>query len=449
MAVLLIFFLALFAAPARAAQPLGYLAFGDHRGYLEPCGCDPATDLGGVHRLKEVVERERRTAPALLLFSLGNILPKKGEKELKNPFLLEAMEAVKPTAYLWNETAAAHPKAAEAFKGKLPFVLSNAKVKSPWAGLAAEAIDVPGALILGYARTPSLMTTTEPIGPALIERWKKLLAKAGDRPKVLLFAGSAADLEAVAKKHKLFDVVVSSNSAALDALPGTAEKDDEKKLERAPFGPVFQVPLGGQGILRGGTLMFDGAKSIGDLLSGSKPSPAAPQPLLAAAKVVTWLPKSVGGDEQLKDLFDRYNAAAKAQFAAAGAARLADLKDSPYAGAEACAGCHPAAQKVWQDSKHAHAMATLQKKGKHEDPECVACHVVGAAAKGGFVSMEHSPQLANVQCEVCHGPRKAHVQSPQVKGTEKAADVCTSCHNPLHSPSFDAKAYWLRIAHGK
>lgn len=444
MVVLVALIFALCALPALAAQPLGYLAFGDLRGYLEPCGCDPATDLGGVHRLKEVVERERRAAPALLLFSLGNILPKKGEKELKNPFLLEAVEGVQPTAYLWNETEAAHLKAAEAFKGKLPFVLSNGKVTGPW----REVIDHPAALILGYARTPSLMATTEPVSRALIERWKKHLAKAGDRPKVLLFAGSAADLEAVAKTNKLFDVVVSSNAAALDALPGTSEKDDEKKLERAPFGPVFQVPLGGQGILRGGTLMFDGAKSIGDLL-GSKPSPQSPKPLLAAAKVVTWLPKSVGGEEQLKDLFARYNAAAKAQFAAAGAARLADLKDSPYAGADACASCHPAAQKVWNESRHAHAMATLQKKGKHEDPECVACHVVGATAKGGFVSMEHSPQLANVQCEVCHGPRKAHTQNPTIKGMGNAADVCASCHNPLHSPSFDAKAYWLRIAHGK
>ncbi|MFN3075726.1 MAG: hypothetical protein ABT940_02370, partial [Alphaproteobacteria bacterium] len=36
---------------AAALDDDGWLAFGDLRGYIEPCGCDPSTDLGGLRRL--------------------------------------------------------------------------------------------------------------------------------------------------------------------------------------------------------------------------------------------------------------------------------------------------------------------------------------------------------------------------------------------------------------
>jgi hypothetical protein len=77
--------------------------------------------------------------------------------------------------------------------------------------------------------------------------------------------------------------------------------------------------------------------------------------------------------------------------------------------------------------------------------------VLGATAKGGFVSLEKSPQFANVQCETCHGPRRAHAANPSVHPETatlpKAA--CAGCHNAQHSPKFDFKTYWPKIAHAK
>jgi hypothetical protein len=83
-----------------------------------------------------------------------------------------------------------------------------------------------------------------------------------------------------------------------------------------------------------------------------------------------------------------------------------------------------------------------------KNPECVACHVVGYDAEGGFASMKSSPHLANVQCENCHGPRKDHIDHPTKKGDlVDAKKVCVECHQGNHSPNFEYKKYWDLIKH--
>jgi hypothetical protein len=72
----------------------------------------------------------------------------------------------------------------------------------------------------------------------------------------------------------------------------------------------------------------------------------------------------------------------------------------------------------------------LKKKGKHFDPECLTCHVVGlkpweapenASATDrkfeggtGFLSLQITPHLKNVQCENCHGPARAHLENSKI-----------------------------------
>src|SRR4051812_47741412 len=83
-------------------EAVGYLAFGDLRGHLEPCGCDPVTDLGGLRRLATLVQRERRADPTIGSFCTGNLLPSKDEGPLKTPFLLAGVAAVPVDACLFN-----------------------------------------------------------------------------------------------------------------------------------------------------------------------------------------------------------------------------------------------------------------------------------------------------------------------------------------------------------
>lgn len=121
--------------------------------------------------------------------------------------------------------------------------------------------------------------------------------------------------------------------------------------------------------------------------------------------------------------------------------------DSPYVGVETCAGCHQKENEVWVTTRHAHAMATLEKKNEQFDNECVRCHVVGFE-KGGFQTLYTTPQLANVQCEQCHGPGRQHASNPgKGYGFVATPAACMQCHKAPNDPDFDFAVYWPKIKH--
>jgi hypothetical protein len=118
-----------------------------------------------------------------------------------------------------------------------------------------------------------------------------------------------------------------------------------------------------------------------------------------------------------------------------------------FAGSAACAPCHATEYSVWKGSAHGSALKTLEDEGQDRDPECTGCHVVGLESTVGFRDRESTPQLADVGCESCHGPARAHVSDPRVRTPRNAASSCVSCHNPAHSPEFDFDTYWPKIRH--
>ena len=435
----------------------GYIAYGDLRGHIEPCGCDPSTDLGGIKRLGGMIARERAVHPSLLLFDLGNNLPLASESNLKTPFLLAAQAVLAPDAILFNDlemqrfdqlslwlrqSAARIP----------PYILSNLRDnKADFKKLARPFVSGQGWVAFGYVFNDSIREVVLPWGPELLQQWRDKLLNHGSDFRVLLFSGSDVDLQR-AIESKLFEVIISSNTAKPDRVLGSEERHHESRLLRSKSPPVYMVPLGGQGFLRGGNLQLEEAKPLAELFGNSR-TVLRERPSdnwLKDPKLVTWLdPASSSPSSGMDQVYESYTKATKVSFHEAGAKRLQQLKETPFAGAQVCVGCHPEASKVHLNSKHANAMATLQIKGKSEDPECVECHSLGASEPGGFVSLDKSPQFANVQCENCHGPRLAHSRDPRPSSRpdKSSADVCISCHNGQHSPKFEFKSYWQRIRH--
>ncbi|MEZ5339146.1 MAG: cytochrome c family protein [bacterium] len=100
-----------------------------------------------------------------------------------------------------------------------------------------------------------------------------------------------------------------------------------------------------------------------------------------------------------------------------------------------CALCHKEQVAEWKKWPMATSYDTA-KKDKAFEEKCVRCHVTGYGEPGGFVSMEKTPKLANVQCEACHGPAKEHLAVP-LKDVEKKRSTmkkpteanCKACHN--------------------
>jgi hypothetical protein len=125
-----------------------------------------------------------------------------------------------------------------------------------------------------------------------------------------------------------------------------------------------------------------------------------------------------------------------------------------YAGTPACISCHPSAAKIWDQTAHSQAFASLAGKKAEADPNCIGCHTVGFGTASGYQRQMQGSRLASVGCESCHGPGSLHVQQRLAGGdiTFKfrplAAGDCKQCHQGEFSPPFDWDACWLKIKHG-
>ena len=161
--------------------------------------------------------------------------------------------------------------------------------------------------------------------------------------------------------------------------------------------------------------------------------------------------------------------------AVAPAARAAD---HAYVGAKKCKMCHLKEYNSWAETKMAKAFEQLKpgvaaeaKKAAKLDPNkdyttdaaCVGCHTTGHGKPGGFVDAATTPDLAGVQCEMCHGAGGTYIQkeymSLQNKEYKKpdivavglvapvTKDQCANCHNPK-SPFFKEFNFEQRVKQG-
>jgi hypothetical protein len=123
-----------------------------------------------------------------------------------------------------------------------------------------------------------------------------------------------------------------------------------------------------------------------------------------------------------------------------------------YVGYSACEPCHSDKVAGWKTTAHAEAFEILKIQGeeKQQNPGCVQCHVVGYDREGGFIDMELTPELKDVQCESCHGPGRQHAETlnPEAILGKPGEEVCRTCHTESQDKAFDFKNK-SRMVHGK
>ncbi len=115
-----------------------------------------------------------------------------------------------------------------------------------------------------------------------------------------------------------------------------------------------------------------------------------------------------------------------------------------------CRLCHREFFVGRKQDLHDHTFSKVLQSGHGKNNKCLGCHTTGYGVKGGFKSPIYTPQLANVQCEGCHGPGSEHIRLNAKGGLLAGSDrpevlerMCMSCHTERWNRSFDdfKKAY--------
>ncbi|HXY29810.1 MAG TPA: cytochrome c3 family protein [Gemmatimonadaceae bacterium] len=123
-----------------------------------------------------------------------------------------------------------------------------------------------------------------------------------------------------------------------------------------------------------------------------------------------------------------------------------------------CGNCHTSHQALWATAKHASAWADLQNSG-HAASSCNNCHTVStlgnfSTSDSAGYAFTHDVRYQDVQCESCHGAGQAHVNAPEVAGTQPVPSIvvavgtktsCSGCHTGNHEPFVEE---WSQSAHG-
>jgi hypothetical protein len=444
---------------AYSAESLGILAFGDIRGHMEPCGCDPRTDVGGVRRIAAAVSRYRSQDPKVAVVNLGNIA-KPSESTSLRMALNQILEVVKPEVSLINvyEWESIHQKTPLA---NIKWVLSNStdqSSKKSWA-LMERVGDLEFFGYLGL-KDKNLLK----VNKLLFDRWRKKTKVPSKRQRVLLFSGSDQELSSIVKAD-FFGEVIRSSKVPLGVKIGDEEQKNERLLTTSINKDlIWAVPYGGTGLLRVlglersappkpiSTLLRETAKQPQAIFFSKDMNSEIPS-ITKSLTFIHWLRKEEESGISLgvSRIFDKLKQSEKEIFRQLVEIRSRNLENTEYVGSEACMGCHSSSYEIWKRSKHATAINTLIKQNRHEDVNCVECHVLGFKSDGGYVNQQLTPQFANVQCESCHGPRREHVMMPGKKNNLSSKidpkKSCAECHTPPHSPGFNSDSYWKSIEH--
>jgi hypothetical protein len=405
----------------------------DLNGEIRSCGC-VSTDYGGLGRRASWVEISKRRSDNYLLLDGGDMFGVEvNYGEEKANLTLQAMSYMGYHGIVPGEkdfSLGVDFLAERARSLKLPVLVANvvnAESKEPVfqpsrvvtleQGLKVgiigviskdikwpESVDVSGIL------------RTDP-GESIRQQLEAIGAEQLDIVVVLAHMRSGAALNLVRTIPEIDLIVVGHEGRSM------------RKMRKT--GNAFYLAVGGRGRFMG---LAHAIVSDGDIIDISSD--------------ITSLSNDWEDHEAVVKLFESYDVeiANRERARASDAVRLGQARKE-FLGVESCKECHEEIYEQWFGTAHASAMATLEGRKREYDRDCTPCHVTGFYELGGFLTMTETPELANVQCEACHGAGREHAKDSEVGTPGRASEVCSTCHNEDQSPGFKFEEYWPRISH--
>ncbi len=359
---------------------------GAMKGELEPCGCSPKTDFGGLARFAGYLQANREEISPYLLIDAGNFSGKDTPQgRLKTEAMLQAFKVMNydAVALLGRENA-----------------------------LSKEFL-LP---LTERYNTPAISGTKQYESSLLLEeRGVKLNISVNpdsyqkDRLNILLTDRSLSEV----RLFKGWDIIILSSGEVLEE---PLRQDGTIILSGYPKGKRL-------GIL---TVTIDSRGEIKDYRH-------------------RWqlLGSDAGESTAVRRIIDEYDRMVEKLFTR----DTAPVTEGPYSGVLKCAECHKPFVESWERTRHAGALDSLKRVRKSGDPECLRCHTVGYGELGGFINIEKTPALANVQCESCHGPGRKHITEYSQPMAPVSENTCKRCHTKQNSPDFNFRNYLEKISH--
>lgn len=387
---------------------------GNLNGELEPCGCTAEGDLGGIQRRATVIEQIRTTNPDSFILSAGGLLgANEASEQIKNGFIIKGMNSINYDAIgvQWRDLIYGDEFL---INSDLPWVWSNSSDKRY----------TPGRIIEKGSHKIAFFSWYDPEKEKKSQALQAAIKEAKTSGAITILASD----QRLKKAKKLFSF------EHLDIL-----------LTKARGEPYGEPQLIDQTlILQPGTR--------GMYMAQLKLKLDQDNRISAFNHDTRSIPASIPDAPQLEPWYSAYNDAVKADFKhRAELQKQRQTSTSPYTGGESCGSCHPRQLEIWKQSEHAKAYEDLVMADKAFDPACVVCHTVGFNQEGGFIDYPLTPELANVQCESCHGAGLEHAESGGQKQTTnhnwKKEQICAQCHYQEHSPGFNINEYWEKITH--
>ncbi len=439
--------------PGGSSRSLTFVYTGATEGYLENCGCK-GTQSGGLARRVSLIRRLREQRPDLVLLDAGSTFSRTDKQPTldtlsreEQRFSLRTIEkmgydavAVGSTELIYGlpvfrsltagsgvpwvssvegEAGPIAPRTRAFERGRLRLVVlgliepsrgldEDARFEDATATLRlGDVVDRARSIVSGLARRADLIVAMGKLSPPTIRR----------------LVTACPDL----------DVIVSFD----DQLP--RPDADGRTTDRSGF-------LGRTLILYTDENRYGVNLATVKVGADGRIGAAA----LARIPLDDRVPEDLPTRRELTRLYERIGRLDGAQGAVVSPFAWDSLRSAGgYAGVATCAGCHRGEFAQWRDTPHATAFKTLLDVHRHYQPRCVSCHVVGFGAPGGYRMAGADERLANVQCEVCHGPGARHARDPRAANIRRSVPevVCVSCHTPEHSDHFVYQQRLPRVIH--
>jgi 2',3'-cyclic-nucleotide 2'-phosphodiesterase (5'-nucleotidase family) len=399
-------------------------------GYYEPCGClETGEQLGGIYKKAAYLDQYRKNHGDVLIVDSGDLLNEdldlpegvRDSAKLKADLIVRIYNTIGIDAVTPGELdlvlGVKTLKDLET-KYKFPFIAANLVDESgktifkPYIIKKVNGKTVGVFGIIGDTSEMAKQVNEVTDGAATVTDALKAAQAVAQE-----LSGKVDYLVALTHEGTNRDWVIARRVKGVDLVVGGHDKQDTKDPNVADKTLIVQA---GEKCQHLGMMQIstDGSKT--------------------ATNTLVPFGDSMPADPKIKAMISEYNDKVVDMYS--------DSKSKPAVGnaplrLAKCESCHADQVAKWKTTDHAKAYATLVKKGKQFDPDCLACHTTRFEQPEGFSMKLQQPDLANIQCETCHGYAKEHLSDMKPIPTPKPElALCLKCHTPYRAPDFQKNA---------